>query len=172
MEPIEIVNLVSRWLHILAAITAVGGTIFARFVVVPSLDPLAPDQRAALHAAMRARWSTIVAAAIGFLLLSGLYTIGYITVEYRLPRWYHPVFGVKFLLALVIFAVASLLTGRTPAADNVRRHLRFWLNLNIVLAVLVVCLSGILRTAEKIPKHAAEAAAPVKAVEPSPMPAE
>ncbi|MEX2111818.1 MAG: hypothetical protein WD845_01450 [Pirellulales bacterium] len=170
MEPIEILNLVSRWLHILAAITAVGGTIFARFVVVPSLEPLPLEQRAALHAAMRVRWSKIVAVAIGFLLLSGLYTIGYLSVEYRLPKWYHPVFGVKFLLAFVIFAVASLLTGKTPAADNVRRHLRFWLNLNIVLAVLVVCLSGILRTAERIPKRAAEAAAQPNSLESPPKP--
>jgi uncharacterized membrane protein len=155
MEPIELLNLVSRWLHILAAITAVGGTIFARFVVVPSLEPVQPEERAALHAAMRARWSKIVAASIGFLLISGLYNIATISIEYQLPTWYHPVFGVKFLLAFVIFALASLLSGKTPAAENLRRHLRFWLNVNIVLAVLVVCLSGILRTADKIPKGAA-----------------
>ena len=46
MEPMDLLNLVSRWLHILAAITAVGGTIFARFVVVPSLEPLEPGERA------------------------------------------------------------------------------------------------------------------------------
>ncbi len=161
MEPIEILNLVSRWLHILAAITAVGGTVFARFVVVPSLEPLSPDERSALHAAMRARWSKIVAAAIGFLLISGLYTVGYISIKYQLPRWYHPVFGVKFLLALGIFMIASLLSGKTPAADNLRRHLKLWLNVNIVLAVLVVCLSGVLRSADRIPKQpAAESSAP------------
>jgi uncharacterized membrane protein len=161
MEPIDILNLVSRWLHILAAITAVGGTVFARFVVVPSLEPLLPDQRAALHAAMRARWSKIVAAAIGFLLLSGLYNVGYLSIEYQLPRWYHPVFGVKFLLAMAIFMIASILTGKTPAADNLRRNLKLWLNVNIVMAVLVVCLSGILRTADRVPKQsAAEASAP------------
>jgi hypothetical protein len=55
-------------------------------------------------------------------------------------------------LAFVIFAVASLLVGKTPAADRMRRNVRLWLNLNIVLAVLVVCLSGVLRTAEKTPK--------------------
>jgi uncharacterized membrane protein len=161
----ELVNLVSRWLHILAAITAVGGTIFARFVVVPALEPLPSDQRGALHAAMRARWSKIVAAAIGFLLASGLYNFAVISIDYRVPRWYHLVFGVKFLSALVIFTVASLLAGKSPASDNVRRHLRFWLNLNIALAVVVVLLSGVLRTAEKVPKsEAAEAVAPAQAV--------
>ena len=164
MEPEELLNLVSRWLHLLAAITAVGGTVFARFVVVPALDPLPPAERAGLHAAMRTRWSKIVALAIGFLLLSGLYNIVVISIEYRLPRWYHPVFGVKFLLAFVIFMVASLLTAKSPASENVRRHLRFWLNLNIVLAVIVVMLSGVLRTAERIPK---ESPAPAVAAEPA-----
>ena len=64
------------------------------------------------------------------------------------------VFGVKFLLALAIFAIASLLVGKTPAAEALRKNARLWLNLNIVLAVLVVCLSGVLRTAEKTPKTA------------------
>lgn len=161
MEPIDVLNLVSRWLHILAAITAVGGTIFARFVVVPSLEPLSADERSALHAAMRTRWSKIVAAAIGFLILSGLYNFGYLSFEYQLPRWYHPLFGVKFLLAMAIFMIASLLSGKTAAADNLRRNLKLWLNVNIVLAVIVVCISGVLRTADRIPKApAAESSAP------------
>jgi uncharacterized membrane protein len=153
MDSGELVSLVFRWLHILAGMTAVGGTIFARAVVVPTLDELPSEQRSSLHAAMRARWSKIVAAAIGFLLVSGLYSVGVNTLNYTLPRWYHPVFGVKFLLACVIFMVASLLIGRTAAAEQVRRNARFWLNLNIVLAVLVVGLSGILRSADKIPKR-------------------
>jgi uncharacterized membrane protein len=151
-----LVGLLARWAHILAAITAVGGTIFARTVVVPTLDTLAPDQRAALHAAMRARWSKIVAGAIGFLLVSGLYNIGMTSIDYRLPRWYMPVFIVKFVAAMVIFMLASLLAGKTAAAERLRRHLRFWLNVNIGLAVLVVLLSGVLRTAEKVPKRTAE----------------
>jgi uncharacterized membrane protein len=149
-------GLVARWLHILAAITAVGGTIFARAVVVPTLDGLPAEERSRLHAAFRARWSIIVAAAIGFLIISGLYNIGMTSVRFRLPRWYMPVFGIKFLLALVIFAVASLLSGRTPAAEKLRKHATFWLNLNIVLAVAVVCLSGVLRSAERVPKQPAD----------------
>jgi uncharacterized membrane protein len=147
-----LLGLVFRWLHILAAITAVGGTVFARLVVFPALDPVPSEQRAALHAAMRVRWSKIVAAAIAFLLASGLYNFMTLVSEYQLPRWYHMVFGIKFLAALTIFAIASLLVGKSAAGDAVRRNPRPWLNLNIVLAVLVVCLSGVLRTAQRIPK--------------------
>ena len=158
MDTQTILGLVFRWLHILAAMTAVGGAIFARFVVFPVLAPLPSEDRASLHAAMRARWSKIVAAAIAFLLVSGLYNFMMIAIEYRLPRWYHPLFGARFLLALAIFAIASLLAGKSPASEALRRNAEAWLNLNIVLAVLVVCFSGVLRTAEKVPKEAPTAA--------------
>jgi uncharacterized membrane protein len=154
---IDFLALVMRWLHILAAITAVGGTIFARFVVLPSQHVLGDRERNELHAQMRARWSKIVAACIGFLLLSGLYNIYVIEAHTLAPKnysWYRPLFGVKFLLAIAIFGIASLLSGKTAAADRIRQNARFWMNLNIVLAVLVVCISGFLRTAEKTAKNA------------------
>ena len=156
----DLPGLVSRWFHILAAIAAVGGTIFARFVVLPSLDTLPPGERDALHAKMRARWSKIVAISIGLLLLSGLYNIAMLemhTTVGRDYRWYRPLFGVKLLLALVIFALASLLSGKTAAAQKLRQNARFWMNLNITLAVILVCISGVLRTAEKRPKPGKEA---------------
>ena len=160
-------GLLFRWMHILAAITAVGGAIFIRAVVVPTLDRLTPDESSDLHAAMRARWSKIVAAAIGFLLISGLYNVALITIQFKLPVWYHVVFGIKFLAACGVFMIASLLSGRSPAAQQIRTNARFWLNLNIGLAVLVVALSGILRLAERVPKaHPAAAGA----VEKSPVP--
>jgi uncharacterized membrane protein len=147
-----ILGLFSRWFHILAAIAAVGGTIFARFVVIPSLETLPPAEREELHAKMRARWSKIVAAAIAFLLISGLYN--YITTvkTYEMPKWYHMWFGIKFLLAMIIFALASLLSGKTAAAQKLRQNAKMWMNLNIILAVLVVCISGVLRTALHVPK--------------------
>jgi uncharacterized membrane protein len=148
-----ILGLLFRWLHLLAAITAVGGSVFARFVVLPALEPLEDEPRNSLHAAMRARWAKIVAAAIAFLLVSGLYNFFVIVTSYELPRWYHPLFGLKFLLAFAIFAIASLLAGKTPAAEALRKNMRTWLNVNLVLAVVVVCISGVLRTADKVPKE-------------------
>jgi len=147
-----VLGLVSRWLHILAAIAAVGGTFFARAVVFPTLAPLPDEERTRLHTALRERWATIVKAAIGFLLVSGLYNFMLTVTQYKVPPWYHMVFGIKFLLAMAIFAIASLLIGKSPAAQAVRARAPFWLNVNIALAVAVVCLSGVLRTAEKTPK--------------------
>jgi uncharacterized membrane protein len=152
MEWSTLLGLVFRWLHILAAIAAVGGSLFARFVVLPVLAPLPDVERSTLHAAMRARFAKIVAASIAFLLVSGLYNFLVLVANYELPRWYHPLFGVKFLLAFAIFAIASLLVGSSPAAEALRKNTRTWMNVNLTLAVLVVCISGVLRTADRVPK--------------------
>ena len=121
MPVADVVSLISRWLHIMAAATAVGGTVFALLVVLPAAGVLAPDAREAFHAAARRRWSKIVMGAIAILLVTGLYNFITIKHNYKLvlPRWYDPIFGLKFLLAFAVFAIASLLVGRTahgPAA--------------------------------------------------------
>lgn len=150
MSTADVLGLLFRWLHILAAMTAVGGTIFARFVVLPAHAGLTPQARESLHAEMRRRWSKIVMASIGFLIISGFYNFFMIFqnygVELKALKWYHPLFGVKFLLAMVVFAIASLLSGRTALADKIRRSARLWMSVNILLAVIIVCISGILRT--------------------------
>jgi hypothetical protein len=79
-----------------------------------------------------------------------------------LPKWYHMLFGIKFLLAMVVFTVASLLAGKTALADKLRASAKFWMSLNILLAVLIVCISGILRTAHPPGSLAIAADAPAK----------
>lgn len=153
MSSIDYLSLVLRWLHILSGMTAVGGMIFLRAVVVPSRDAISENDFRSLHNQMRPRWSKIVAIAIGTLLVSGLVNFIITAKFYDLPKWYHPVWGVKFLLAMVIFFISSVLAGKTALAEKFRQNIRFWLNLNITLAVVVVCLSGVLKTANKIPKN-------------------
>lgn len=142
------IGIVFRWLHILAAMTAVGGTIFMRMALVPAVGVLADDQRKALHEQVRSRWVKFVMAAILFLLLSGFYNffrrrnLGF---EADAKWLYNMVFGIKFLLALVIFFVASALTGRASALERFRKNAKFWLTVNVALMVTVVCLSGVLR---------------------------
>jgi uncharacterized membrane protein len=152
MPTLEIVSLVLRWLHILSGMTAVGGMIFIRCVVVPSRGAIPADAFNALHGQMRPRWAKIVAAAIGTLLVTGLANYFIARHLYHLPKWYHMIWGIKFLIALVIFFLSSVMAGRSALADKFRANIRFWLNLNILLAVVVVCLSGVLKIAPRTPK--------------------
>jgi uncharacterized membrane protein len=150
--------LVFRWMHILAAIVAVGGTAFTRFALLPAAGALPGDERDRLMEGVRSRWSKFVAGAILFLLVSGLYNFITTMKMYELPKPYQMVFGIKFLLAFVIFALASLLSGRSAAAQKLRKNARFWVSLNLALGVLVVCLSGFLRAIPHNPNREAEPA--------------
>ena len=148
--------LVLRWAHILGAITLMGGAVFMRFALVPAAKTLADDAHAQLRAEVRKRWSKVVMLAIALLLVSGLVNFYLLTQMYKLDKPYHMVFGIKFLLALPIFYIASLLTGRSAAADRVRQNATLWLNVNLVLATAVVCIGGFLKSVDRTPKPASD----------------
>jgi uncharacterized membrane protein len=138
----EYLSLVMRWMHVLAAIALMGGTIFMRFGLHPSLAALGEEQQKALKAAVRARWSKWVMGASGFLLVSGIVNIVLFSQRYKLDPLYHPLIGVKMLLGLAIMFFASMLVGRTANAEKFREKAVMWLNINLLLATIVVCLGG------------------------------
>jgi len=142
---VDYLAILFRWLHMLAAITAVGGTIFMRLALLPAAALLPEAQRTALHQAVRRRWAGFVMASILFLLLSGFYNLIRKLQLPDVPPSYHMLFGIKFILAIVIFFVASALVGRAAAFARMRANAKLWLTVNMVLAVLVVCISGVLR---------------------------
>lgn len=151
---IDVLWLVMRWLHMLAGITIVGSTFYMRLALAPAADTLGEEDRARLLEALRSKWLLPLHLSVLFLLVSGLYNIVIIVQRYELPRYYHPLFGIKFLLALAIFYIAIMLGGRSKAAVRMRAKARFWLTVNVVLAVVLVCISGVLRMADKTAKPA------------------
>ena len=58
---------------------------------------------------------------------------------------YHAIFGVKFLLALVVFYFASGLVGRGSGTAWIRSDRARWLGVTLGLAVAIIILSGWLR---------------------------
>ena len=40
MDSMEILSIISRWIHIGTAIVVVGGTVFLRFVLLPAAEGL------------------------------------------------------------------------------------------------------------------------------------
>ncbi len=149
-------TLVLRWAHILAAIVALGGLLFARFAVVPAADELGKDTADRLHAGIRRRWMPWVTGAITLLLASGL--TNYILMIKRVKEapelwsgdWmrqtgYHGLFGAKFLLAMIVFFFASGLVGRGASTQWIRDNRKQWLSVTIGLAVGVVLISGWMR---------------------------
>ncbi len=148
----DILLLLFRWMHILAAITAVGGTIFARFALLPAAAELPEPQRASFMEGIRSRWFVFVNAAILFLLVSGFYNLVMNFKQYKLPMQYHMLLTVKLVLAFAIFWLASVLNGRSQRAQRFRQNAKFWLNLNVAMAVVLVMVSGTMRWLPHVPK--------------------
>ncbi len=153
MEPMEIVSLLSRWLHIVPAIVLVGGLMFLRFALVPaaqSSDGVGVDD---LREATRAKWSKLVMISIGLLLLSGLYNTAYKAMNFDLKGSpYNILLGVKLLLAFVVFFLASLLSGRSDNAKRFREKESMWLNVTLLLAVVLICIAGFMKSIDVQPK--------------------
>ena len=92
MDSALLLTVMVRFLHIAAISTLVGGTLFARIAAGAFTDGVA------------ARWRPVAITAVAVAFLSGIYTL--LGKAYT-PPGYHMWFGIKFLLALHVFAAAN-----------------------------------------------------------------
>lgn len=137
---------VLRWLHIVPAVVAGGAAVFYAVALVPALGALPDDARRGTRERIAGRWRAVVMVCITLLLASGL--ANYLLYEapaHRGQLLYHALFGVKVLLALVVFFLASALTGRSAALEPIRARAKLWTAANAILVVLIVLISGALR---------------------------
>ncbi|HEX3999485.1 MAG TPA: hypothetical protein VHX65_13115 [Pirellulales bacterium] len=174
---LDALGLIFRWMHILAAMAAVGGPMFICWALLPAAEALPDGPHRQLKEGIRLRWSVIVRIAIMFLLLSGAYN--YLAFMRASRAWdaawqngpahlYQALFGVKFLLALAIFFLASALTGRSPALARFRENARFWVAVNLALGIVLVGISGQMRMLHIGPPPATIKAAPAAATASAP----
>ena len=149
----EYLDLALRCLHVIAAITLIGGTIFMRVAVLPACRQLDTARQASVEENVRRGWSRLLMPSILFLILSGIINTAKISTAYRFPgNYYTPLLTIKLFLAIAIFYIAVLLAGRGEEARHFRKRQAFWLNINILLAVLLVCVAGAMRLADREPK--------------------
>jgi uncharacterized membrane protein len=143
-----ILSTLSRVLHVGTAIVLVGGTFFVRFVLMPAANSeLADDVHTRLRAAIMTIWKKFVHGGIGLFLLTGGYNYYRVWAigKHRGDALYSALLGTKILLALIVFFIASALVGRSAAFESMRRNARKWLLINLLLAGLIVAISGFLK---------------------------
>ena len=151
LAEIEALPLVSRWVHFTSVIVAVGGTAFLRLVLLPAArTALSDDAHASLRSVLIRRWAWVLHATIALIILSGTYNVilklpAHAPVEGE-PPLYHILLGVKLILAGVIFAIAFVLTGRSPGTESIRKQASKWLAVNLFLAAIVVAMANVMKS--------------------------
>ena len=123
-------------LHIVCAVTLIGGAIAWRFASIPGLQLLDPATRAKVDNAGAAAWRPVVLSAIGGVLISGVYNFLHRPVK---TSAFHMLFGIKMLLVLHVFAVSFLATR----PDNARRSRQ--LTGIVISGVVIVIISAAFR---------------------------
>jgi uncharacterized membrane protein len=142
----EIVSLLSRWTHIGTAIVLVGGTVFLRFVLGPAAAQLSEEEHGKLKELVMGTWKKFVHGGIALFIVSGFYN--YLVVarpKHSGDGRYHMLMGIKIVLAFVVFFFASALVGRSKSFEGMRKSAKFWQLVLIVLAAVIVGISGYLK---------------------------
>ena len=143
-----VLDVAFRLIHVVTAIVLLGGSIYLRFVLMPSAAELPDDVHDALRGRLRARWKKVVMIGILLLLVSGFYNYLQVTAPAHTGQGkYHMLMGIKIVLALGVFFLASVLTGRAAKFDAMRRNPAKWVTILIVLALIVVGLGSVLKVA-------------------------
>ena len=142
--------LLMRWIHVGTAIVVVGGLIFYRLVFVPVAERiLSEEERERLHEPLMRRWKMYIHPPIILFLISGFYNFIFVTSAlHQGQRVYHALFGLKFLLALGIFALLIIMTSTMDWSQKLRKNQALW-SVLIVLTAVVVLLGGYMKVMPK-----------------------
>ncbi|MBI1784361.1 hypothetical protein HYR69_04380 [Candidatus Sumerlaeota bacterium] len=142
MNPIGYV--LAQWLHVMAAITLLGGTIFLRLAVIPAEKHLEGDAKEGFDRALRRKIVMLTHSSFLFLIITGLINYGRRAAEGATVLW-SIIVGIKILLAFAVIGIAVMLTIPSDALKTFQQRRPHWLAINIVLGLAVVLLSAWLR---------------------------
>lgn len=143
MDLTEIIALASRWLHIIPAIVLVGGTLFMRFSLVPASNE--SNASAELRESIRRRWSKLVMISVLLLLVSGLYNTAMKAIGFELSGMYNALLLIKIVLALAVFYLTAVLSGRSATAQKFRERETHWLNILCGLMIAIVLIASYMK---------------------------
>ncbi len=141
-------SLLLRWIHVLAAVTWIGGMLFIALVLVPITRRLEdPALRTRLVRETGLRFRTVGWIALGLLVLTGLGHLWLFPVFLSSPR-FHAKFGLV-LVALVLSVLHDFVlgprAGRPGAAPALRVRASWLARVNVLVALAIVALGVALR---------------------------
>ncbi len=130
----------------MAAAWTVGSLVYTCYVLSPSVQAMAAEERARLLGRISSHLRPLSLSAIVLLLVTGLYNFIRINAAGVVMPAYHIAFGIKFLLALHVFGMLFVLS-KPPSADPGQDAKRSRLALGaLISAVIIVAIGAYLRT--------------------------
>lgn len=145
MDSQLVIDVVSRIVHIATAIVLVGGSTFMAFVLLPTAEQLDVAQHEKLRQLVTGRWKRFVYLGILLFLVTGFYNFYRQLPNHKGDGLYHALIGIKILLALGLFFIASALVGRSRALEGLRAERARWLKIVVLLAAIIVALSSFVK---------------------------
>ncbi len=107
----EIFSLFVLWLHVIAAVTWIGGNLILAMVIVPHFrQNLPPVQRIQLLTQIGRRFEPVVWGCVGVLFFTGIINIFY-AVDFTSPTALSGAFMRTLLIKIGLFCVLVLLTA-------------------------------------------------------------
>jgi uncharacterized membrane protein len=138
----DVLVVVSRWLHVICAIVAVGGAVFMRVVVPAGLAEADAASRDSVLRSMRRKFKVIVHAAVTLLILTGIFNSVRNFEDYNLKRGLmHALWGMHMLVGVIVIGMSIYLLAKPEPPRN---H-RALLTVNVVLMLLLVGLASTLK---------------------------
>lgn len=106
----DILSLFLRWIHVIAAVTWVGGNLILAMVIVPHFkQSLSPVQRIKLLTQIGKRFEPVVWGCIGVLFFTGIVNI-FFAVDLTSPAPIANAFMRTLLIKILLFFVLTILT--------------------------------------------------------------
>ena len=152
MDTFDILILLVRWLHNLAAVAWVGGSIFYVFVVRPARKNIKSNDNSFMRELVN-QFRPIVNTAVGILLITGIILILHRLTSGYATSPYVAVLMLKIAIGLYMFYIVRFLRRssssekETSRGSGIRRTLVLISGTNALLAlgVIVFLLANILR---------------------------
>ena len=149
MDPKLLANAFNKWIHLSSAGVIVGGLLYLRFILIPTLDGLPEAQRTPLWQVAYKKTLRWQLYAMALLILTGIHnimtarkTFGNFTPDQVSMYWM--IFWMKIILFLTAFILVHLLMIPTPSFRRIQEAYRWWVSVLTVTGLLILFLSGYL----------------------------
>src|SRR4051812_36473375 len=147
--------ILSRWLHIIAAVLALGGTFFMRVILPLGLAEADAASRHAVFLRCRRVFKMVIHTCVLLLLLTGTFNSMRNLDDYKLDKpLTHILWGSHMLLGVTAMVIAMLLL--VPKEPPKWRRTGAMLNL-VILFITVLLASGLKYVHDQAVRNAAPA---------------